>query len=119
MSGSGGTGLSTEWFIGDDGISIRWERLATTLVGSVLVAWGVGFATVVDAIFPLVISGVKWLASFGSGLLKESFGIIIAMGTTAWSLALGSVEGLTGLWVPVVMLAVVLAYFALIQRGDD
>ena len=115
MSGSGGTGLSTEWFIGEDGISIRWERLATTIVGSVLVAWGVGFATVVDAIFQFVIGGIDWLASFGSGLLEESLGIVIAMGTTAWGLAVGTVEGLTGLWVPVVVLAVALAFLYVVR----
>lgn len=103
-----------------DGNSILWRKLATTIMGAFIAAYGVGFSAIVDAVFGLAIGGVNWVGDFLSGLLiEEPAGVVIALGTTAWDLAIGSVEGLTGLWVPIAVLAVVLAYLYLMQGGDD
>jgi len=118
-SSGGGASLSAEAFRSEDGTSILWGKLATTIVGALLAIYGLGVSAVVDAVLQLVIGGVNWVAGFTSGLVSEAAGVGIAMGTTAWSLATAPVRGMVGIWVPFAVLAVAFVYIYLIQGGDD
>lgn len=118
-SGGGGDGgVSATQF--RDGGQILWGKLATTIMGAFIAAYGVGISAIIDAVVGLVVGGIDWFAGFLSGLLiEEPAGVVIALGTTAWDLAIGAVEGLTGLWVPLAVMAVALGYLYLVQGGDD
>jgi hypothetical protein len=116
---SGGVSLSVETFRSEDGSSILWGKLATTIIGALMAAYGVGVSAIVDAVFQLAIGGVDWVANFASGLVTEGVGVFITLGTTAWNLALAPVKGMAGLWVPFAVLAVALGYLYLIQGGAD
>lgn len=116
--GSGSTRLSAKSFQNSDG-SIDWVGLVMTLGGAFAMAWGVGLAAVLDAVFALIIGGVNWFAGFGSGLVNEGAGLIIVLGTRAWALSTASIRGLSGIWVPVVVVGLALGYLYLIQGGGD
>lgn len=120
--GSGGSsgvaGLSADAFIADDG-SVDYVRLATTLVGGAMMVYSVGTAAIVDAVIGLAVGGIDWIAGFGSGLLKHGFGIIIASGTAAWEAATALVRATSGLWVPVLVLALALGYLYLVGWWNE
>lgn len=116
-TGSDARKLTAEAFRNEDG-SMDYVSLGLTLIGSVVAAWSVGIAAVIDAVFQLVIGGIDWVASFSSGLVTEGAGVFITLGTRAWALGISPIRGLSGIWVPVVVLAVALGYLYLLQRGD-
>ena len=117
MSGSGSTGLTVDQFT--DGTTILWGKLATTVVGGVLVVWSVGIGAIWDAIFSAAIAGVDWVAGLGSTIVKGLSGIVIAMGNAGWAAAIAPVEAVTGIWVPFTVLAIALGYLFILNRGGD
>ncbi|MFB6188578.1 MAG: hypothetical protein ABEI57_01725 [Halapricum sp.] len=124
--GSGGDGsvwdvgpIKASAFTTDDGTGIKWVQLATTIIGGLLMAWSVGVSAIVDAVFGLVVGGIDWLSEVVSSIVEESLGVPITVGTVAWNTAVGTIKGLSGLWVPALVLGVALGYLYLIQRGVD
>jgi hypothetical protein len=111
--------LAAKAFRSEDGSSILWGKLATTIVGALMAVYGLGVSAIIDAMFQLVIGGVDWLTIFASGLVTEAVGVFITLGTTAWSLATAPVRGMVGVWVPFAVLAVAFVYLYLLSGGDD
>lgn len=113
---SSDTGLSADEFIGEDGVSVRWGEVALVIAGGFATVFGVGVSAVVGGFFDLlqgVYAGIAWFASTG---LKLGIGAIAELGIGAWAAAIGALEGLTGLWVPIVAVAIGLAVLGLYRE---
>lgn len=116
---SSDSGISASQFWNDGRNRIRVGSLAMTILGGFLTVWGVGIAAVIDAIFQVPISIYRGLGGFlasGLGGLGNGFVSLIAAG---WTAATATVAGLTGLWVPVVAIVIVLTFLYLVLGGYD
>lgn len=118
MSGSSGTGLSGDTFVGENG-DVQWRALALTVFGGIVTAVGIGAGAVSNALFQLPISLANAVASFGSDVVSGLFGTAIGWASLAWSIPTGIVEGLTGLWVPVATLALAFTVLYIVGWSDD
>lgn len=117
MSGSSGTGLSGDVFVGEDG-SIDVQALALTVSGGLVTAVGVGVGGVWNAVFQGAISLVGGVTSFGSDVIGSFLRMATDWAALAWSIPTGIVEGMTGLWVPVATFAMALAFLYIVGWAD-
>lgn len=119
MSGGDESGLSADSFWDSENNRVKVDSLAMTVLGGFLTVWGVGVAGVIDAVFQLPISIYRGIGSFlASGIsgLGNGFASLLAVG---WTAATSVITGLTGVWVPVVSIVIVLTFLYLVLGGYD
>ena len=97
-------------FITDNGVTIRWGRLWTVVVGGPILAWFFGVVDVLLALADVPIGILSWIASFAGNYITAFLGLFTATIQATWAGAIPFVRS-TGPLAFIISIIIALAAF--------